>query len=271
MKHVAINTGSLGKQTPLALERAAGLGFRTVEVNLQTEEFGYGYQRKPNVRFYRELRRQVDSLGLSVWSVSAPPLTQAQMFYERARKDILMQAAGAAGILGAQVFVTYPADLFTTEIQFETYLREDRAPATIEGFDEAWAQVVNRRMTMALVNWQHWLGAPLTNQAERMAKITDDLAIGCALDMRRAVTRGALADWLEKISERLAVAYLYDLAAGEGEVSPAYRAPLDSQWQEWLPLLAGTRLKCLVMRADPEQSDEEITRSRVYVEDLVSK
>ena len=63
---IAISTGSLSQETPKALEKAAALGFRHVEVNLQTAEFDYGYRRKPDVRFYRQLRKQIDELGLVV-------------------------------------------------------------------------------------------------------------------------------------------------------------------------------------------------------------
>ncbi|MCL4870876.1 MAG: hypothetical protein KJ063_18105 [Anaerolineae bacterium] len=260
--HIAISTASLGHNTPDALERAAALGFRHVEINLLNHEFGYGYKRKANVRFYRDLKRQLDELGLAVWSYTSVPLTQEQMFFERARKDILIGAAGAGGILNARVFVVKPADLFTSEINFESYLNDQNSPPMIEGYDETWAQTVNRQMTMAMQNYNHWLGIHLSNSADRIKKITYDLGIGWAMDVRRAIQRGTLAEWLQAAGERAAVAYAYDL---EGEM---VCAPAAAEWAAWAETLKQTRLKCVVIQANPAQSDAEIRQSREYFEEL---
>lgn len=254
--HIAINTASLNPATPAALRQAKVLGFDYVEINLQNAEFGYDFRRKPGARFYRQLRAQVEELGLSVWSTTAVPLTQPQMFFERARRDILLGGAVAAGILGSRVFVTQPADLFTGEIAFNIYMNENTAPPTIEGYDEAWVQCVNRRVNPALVNADYWLGIPLTNQIERMARITTDLAIGWAMDVPQALHRRPLGDWLAALDERLAVAYIYDLDEAGRVV-----APVAAGWADWLPRLAQTRLKCVVMRACIHQTAAEIAGS----------
>lgn len=261
--YLAVSSESLSKNTTQAVETAAGLGFHYIEINLQGDEFGYGYQRKTNARFYRQLRQQLDQLGLQVWSVTLPPLTQEQMFYERARKDILFSAAIAAGTLGAKVLVVRPADIFTTEIAFESYIRNQASPALIEGYDEAWAQVVNRRMTMALLNKDHWLGAPLTNQVERIVQTTRDLAIGWAMDVRRALRRNDLPSWLAPAGERLAVAYLYDQ---EGEHPTP---PLSDEWSQWLPVLAQTRLKCVVIQA-PMAAGDLLFRSQQHIQTILA-
>ena len=78
MLQLAISTNTLGRSTPDALQPAADLGISHLEINLQPVEFDYGYRRKPNARFYRELRQQLDRLGLYVWSVTPPPRTQEQ-------------------------------------------------------------------------------------------------------------------------------------------------------------------------------------------------
>jgi hypothetical protein len=261
---IAISTGALSERTPEALQRAADLGFTQLEVNLQGQEFGYDYRRKANVRFYRDLRQQLDRLGLAVWSVTLPPLTQEQMFFERARRDILIGAAGAAGILGAKVYVLRPADLFTSEMAFAAYWEKKDAPPVIEGYDEAWAQAANRRLVMALANYDHWIGAPLTNQADRIARVTNDLAIGWAMDVRRALGRNTLAAWLEAASERLAVAHLYDVNEAGRRLLPH-----GEEWQEWLPALQRTRLKCVVISAEAGPGDEEIRNSRAYLQGLL--
>lgn len=261
--YLAISSDSLSKNSLEAVEMAAGLGFRYVEMNLQGDEFGYGYQRKTNARFYRQLRQQLDQQGLQVWSVTLPPLTQEQMFYERARKDILLSAAIAAGTLGAKVLVVRPADIFSSEITFESYIRNQTAPVVIEGYDEAWAQVVNRRMTMALLNKDHWVGAPLTNQADRIDRATRDLAIGWAMDVRRALRRNDLHSWLAPAGERLAVAYVYDQE--EEQLTP----PLSDEWSRWLPVLAQTRLKCLVIQA-PLSAGDLLTHSQNHLQTILT-
>ena len=261
---IAINTGSLAGSTLDALKRAADLGFKSIEINLDTDEFGYGYRRQPNVGFYRQLRLELDKYHLTAWSVSAPPLTQEQMFSELARKEIFKGAAGAAGILGAKVLVVQPADIFSNQKAFDRYMKDNKAPAVTEGFDESWVQVVNRKITMALMNRDYWIGSLLTNQAERIARIANDLAIGCALDVRQALNRNDLAAWIESTGERLAIAYAYDLNDDGTEL-----APIEDEWKEWTAILKDTRLKTLVIKAGREQNDEEIEHSRLMMGTLL--
>jgi sugar phosphate isomerase/epimerase len=261
---IAINTGSLSQETPEALEKAAALGFRYVEVNLQPAEFDYGYRRKPNARFYRQLRKQIDELGLVIWSVTAPPLSPEQMFSTRARKEILMGGVGAAGLLGSQVYVVSPTDIFQNEDALQLYFEKGDAPPIIQGYDEAWAQIINRRMTPAVRNYDYWMGAPLVNTAERMQNLTDALAVGCALDIRTAQHRNPVATWIECLSDRLAVAYVYDL--GE-DGRPKCAA--GEEWAEWLAPLKKTRLKCLVISAGKEQIDNDIIESRTMIKEIL--
>ncbi len=261
---IAINTGSLSQETPKALEMAADLGFGQIEVNLQTAEFGYGYRRKPNARFYRELKKQIDKLGLSVWSVTSPPQTQEQMFSSRARKDILMNGVGAAGLLGAQVYVTSPTDLFENEDDLAYYFEKGDAPPTISGYDEAWAQVINRRMAPVIRNYDYWMGSPLIDQAKRLEKLTDDLAIGCALDIRLAQRRNPLTTWVDCLGDRLAVSYAYDLDEN-GRIT----APSSEEWPEWLLPIKQTRLKTLVMSAGEGQSEADILASRAMLQEIL--
>lgn len=262
---IAVSTLSLGNMTPEAVQRAAELGFTTVEINLLSAEFAYGYRRKPAVQFYRDLRAQLDALGLGVWSVTLPALTQEQMFAPRARRDVLLNAAGAAGLLGARVLVIEPAHLFSSEDAYEAYIADGLAPPIVDGFDELWAQVVNRRMTLALRNTNYWVGSLLTNQASRMRKVAFDLGVGWAVDVPRAAQRGSLDSWLEEAGERAAVAYAYDWAEDE----TTQLTPEAPSWQRWLSLLQRTRLKCLVLHGHPNQDGEEFIASHRYVAGLL--
>lgn len=260
--NIAISSDSLGYSSRDALTRAADLGFKLVEINLQTHEFGYGYQRRPDVAFYKGLVELVQQLGLSVWSVTAPSLTQRQLYSRRARKEILLNAVGAAGLLGARVFVVEPAHIFSGEQAYADYVNGEGAPPVYPGFDELWAQAVNRRMNVALRNCQYFVGHPLTNNAERMQKTTQDLGIGWAADLRLAGGRGGIERWLDKVGERLAVAYAYDVAE-DGDTRLTCEDP---DWQQWLPPLGGQRLKTLVLCGHPNQDDEEFGNCRRYIE-----
>lgn len=261
---IAINTGSLNQETPKALQRAADLGFGQVEVNLQTAEFGYGYRRTPSVRFYRQLKKQIDTLTLSVWSVTSSPQTPEQMFSSRARKEILINGIGAAGLLGAQVFVAAPTDLFESEDTLLAYFEARDAPPVIKEYDEAWAQATNRRMTPVIRNYDYWMGAPLVNQADRLKKLTDDLAIGCALDVRLAQRRNPLSTWIEAVGDRLAVAYAYDV-----DEDGHHMAPISKEWEQWLEPFKQTRLKAVVMSAGKGQKDKEILASRRMLQEIL--
>ncbi|MCB0007569.1 MAG: hypothetical protein KDE04_13985 [Anaerolineales bacterium] len=165
---IAISTASLNPSTPAALARAQSLGFRQVEINLQPEELGYDYKRKTNARFYRGLARTLAEQKLSVWSTTTPPLTQQQMFSARARKDILMSSAIAAGLVGSRVFVASGLDVFRDEDLVDAYFERGLSPPVVEGFDEAWVQAVNRRVAMAIRNEDFWIGLPLLNRPDRL-------------------------------------------------------------------------------------------------------
>ncbi len=262
---LAINTGSLAADTQKARERAADLGFGSVESNIGSQEFGYGYRRKPDAGLFRQIRADLDKKNLTVWSVSAPRLSHEQMFSELSRREILKGGAIAAGLLGAKVLVVQPADIFISQKSFDGYIQDHKAPAVIAGFDEAWVQVVNRKMTMALVNRDYWIGTLLTNQAERLAKIANDIAIGCALDIRQALNRNDLGTWLEKVGDRLAAAYAYDLSE-----SGLLIAPMEEEWDSWISTLNNSRLKTVIVQAQPLQEDDEIIRSRLYFEDILA-
>ena len=254
---IAVSTATLSEDTPTALERAAELGFRCVEINLQPHEFGYDYRRKTNARFYRRLKKLIDDLGLTVWSTTTPPLNQLQMFSQRARREILLSSAIAAGLMGSRVFVTRYSDIFGDEDRAAEYFDQDLAPPVITGYDEAWVQAVNRRTVLAVRNTDDWVGIPLVNQPGRMDKLTSDLAIGWAMDLPLALKRAPLDRWLAQVGDRLAVAYAYDLVDGE------HRPPLDDAWDEWLATLGQTRLKCAVItgdRSDPALVEESAHR-----------
>ena len=262
--HIAIRTAALSTDTPTALQRAADLGYRIVELNMQAAEFGYGYRRKTNARFYRTLRAQLTALHLDVWSATPPDLTQAQMFSEQARKDILLSGAIAAGIVGSRVYAVGHSHVLQGEAVVATYFNEKMAPPVINGYDEAWVQSVNRRTAMAVRNSDDWIGIPLVNQPERIYKLTEDLAIGWAMDLPVALKRSPLPAWLEKLSTRLALVYAYD-ESDAGRVVPQEEA-----WTGRVAALRATQVKCLVIGGDVIQDDAALLRSRRFLEGVLA-
>ena len=262
--HLAISTKSLAINSLEAVDRAVDLGFSAIEINVSGREFGYGYRRQANGRFYRQLQETISKSGLKVRSVTPPSLSQQDMFSVRSRIEILKGSVRFAGLIGAHAFVVEPASIFTSQEAFERYTSDSQAPPVLDGFDETWAQVVNHRMTLALLNRDYWIGTPLTGQPERLAHVARDLAIGVALDIPQAENRAALNSWTELIGERLILGYAYDLTEDGKQ-----HAPLGEKWSDRMSALADSRLKALVIRTYPEQSDERIVKSRKLFEGLL--
>lgn len=261
---IAVATGTLSPDTPHALERARDLGFTHVELTLQSAEFDYTFRRRPDVRFYRRLQAQLHDLGLTVCSVTLPPLAPAVAFSPRARREVLLHAAGAAGSVGARVLVLEPAFVLTSDDAVEAYFQTGGAPPVVDGFDELWAQAVNRRLTPALLNGEYFIGQALTNQADRLAQLTADLALGAALDVPQALRRNTPAAWLGALTDRLALAYAYDVDATTGASGP----PLRAEWADWLPDVARLRPAGIVVRGGGDSADSDLTTARRRLAEL---
>ncbi|MCO5183068.1 MAG: hypothetical protein M9965_03940 [Anaerolineae bacterium] len=196
---IAISTNSLSADTSVALQRAAALGATWVEINLQSAEFYSADSDEHNARFYRELRPQLEALNLAVWSVTTTPLLDVQQTPLQTRKETLLNVARAAGALGAAVVVTESSNLFSNAAAMEPYFAGETAPPVIDGYDDVWVQITNRRMKLALRNGEF--------SVQRMAKITRDLAIHCALDLHYAGSDAPIDVWADVLGERLVVAY----------------------------------------------------------------
>jgi sugar phosphate isomerase/epimerase len=249
--HIAIKTSALGESVTEALARAKRLGFTHVEVALVSAEFAPATQRQPAARHYRQLRQHIDQLGLGVWSVTLPALDPD------AHKQSLLNAVGAAGILGARAFVVEPVHIFSAADALDAYLRTPgSAPPTVAGFDEAWAQVVNRRMTLALCNVEATAATPLINQPDRLGRAAFDLAIGVALDVPLALKQWPLDKWLTALAGRLAVTYVgVDSAETDRALAP-----------ENLIKLTQATLPCVVLSGPATHSDADWLAARQQIE-----
>jgi sugar phosphate isomerase/epimerase len=257
---IAINTGSLSHNNTEAIEQAAALGFDAVEVNLQQAELRYDWQRKPDLAFYQRLGDTLRERHMSVVSVHHPMLSGSQVFSQRARADLLQLAIRATALLGASILVVHPADIFTSAEDLETYFLEHNAPPVIAGFDEAWAQLANRGMRLALENVSYWRGTTLTNHAERLGRVTDDLAIHAVLDVWRGADKPNVQTWVEKAGKRIVLLHMHEMADGR-----EHHPPLSQKWADWVPLLQTTVAKACVL----ETSDiEGLQRARAYIAGL---
>ncbi len=201
---IAISTNSLSADTSVALQRAAVLGATWVEINLQSAEFYSADSGEHNARFYRELRPQLEALNLAVWSVTTTPLLDVQQTPLQTRKETLLNVARAAGALGAAVVVTESSNLFSNAAAMEPYFAGETAPPVIDGYDDVWVQITNRRMKLALRNSEL--------DMQRMAKVTHDLAVYCAVDVHRD---SPVTDWAKALRDRIIVAYSTNNGAAE--------------------------------------------------------
>ena len=261
--HIAVNTGSLSLNTFEAIERAAALGFDAVEVNLQQAELRYDWNRKPDLAFYQRLGDAIRDRHLTVVSVHHPTLNGAQAFSQRARAELLQAAIRAAAALGGPVLVVHPADIFTSAEDLETYFLEHNAPPMIAGFDEAWAQLANRRLRLAVENVNYWRGTVMTNHAAHLARVTDDLAVHAVLDVWRGADRPNVQGWVEKLGKRILLLHVHEMVDGR-----EHQPPLSEKWAEWMPMLRDTAAQaCVIETADPDG----LRRAHYYLASLWAK
>ena len=260
---IAITTGSLSENTLEALDKAQELGFTAVEVSLQPSEFGYGFDRKPNLAFYQRLAADVQARGLQVVSVHSPPLAGHQVWSGRIRGDILVTAARVGGYLGARCLVVHPDHIFTSAEDLERYFQERTAAPVVIGFDEAWAQLVNRRMALAVENIQHWRTTPGLNQVDRMVTVTTDLAVHSVLNMTPGRPGPNLKQWVDRLGTRIVLLRWPDLLNGR-EQPPSLLA----ESAGWAPLLQQTSTQAWVIEPDPAASPAQIVESRMALEEL---
>ncbi len=258
---VAINTSRLSLNTFEAIERAQALGFDAVEVDLHQAELRYEGQHKADLSFYQRLGEAIRERGMSVVSVHHPVLSGEQVFSQRVRAELLHLAIRATALLGAPILVVHPTDIFTSAEDLETYFLEHNAPPVIAGFDEAWAQLANRRLRLAIKNISFWRGLTLTNHATRLAQVADDLAVHAVLDVWRGADKPNLQAWVEKAGRRIVLLHLHETVDGRDHLPP-----LSEKWAEWLPLLQGTAAQACVIQA---VEAEGLRRARDYILSLV--
>jgi hypothetical protein len=268
---IAINTGSLSTNTLEAFDRAAALGFRAVEVNLQQGELKYDYYRKVDFEFYQRLAGEAGARGLRVTSVHSLALNGAQAFSSQARGAILAAAARIAGLLGARALVAHPADLFTGHEALEDYFAGGQkvAPPLVAGFDEAWAQLANRRTALAVENVNYWHRTQGTNALERLQRVIVDLGVHCVLDVRRALPASgatdALARWVAAVGPRTVLVHAHAASA-----SAEHQPPLGPEWAEYAPLFRQTAAKACVLEVDGAHGDDKLIESREYFESITT-
>ncbi len=256
---IGIDSVILSLDTSTAIRRAKSLGFRLIEIGLRPEEAVDSQKRKNEGRLYKSLRQELDTLGLSVWAANLLEPQSLAQIPEPAHRDLLVGGAVAAGILGGRLFVVRPGELFRTESEFKVSVEGNSAPPLQPGFDEAWAQGANRRVSLALRN------ASYLNKVDHLAKASFDLGIGWALDIRAALQAGELTTWLTAGGDRLGTAYLYDVNdVGKPQL------PASDDWAMILKQLKATRLQTIILSGGREHSDDEILASKQFIERLAA-
>jgi sugar phosphate isomerase/epimerase len=245
---IAINTGSLSFDTPTAVAQAKGLGFTTLEVNLQQAELRYDFQRNSDTAFYTTLAQEIRIRGMSVGSVHNLLLNAAQAFSQGARREVLELSARVTAQLGARVLVVHPADLFVSEEALSAYLssapKKRRALPLVTGFEQVRDVLDELGVCLALENVSYWHDTLLTNQAEYMAVLVEALDCRVALDVRCSLLQPNLQRWIELVGDRIAILHIHDEQDGN-----EHHPPLDPAWGERIALLKQTPAEVCVIEA----------------------
>lgn len=263
--HLAINTGSLSFDTHEAIAQIGVLGFTAVEVNLQQAEFAFGFEQQPNLAFYGELARELALRKLKVTDVHALFLNAAQMFSAQARRAVLAAEGEVTRLLGADILIVHPTDIFESQEWFELYSDDARMPAPlVEGIGPVIRDLQSSGVRVALENVQHWRDTCGTNDAEIMARLVDALDCHVALDVRRGLERPSLERWLELVGPRITVYHLHDTVGGV-----EHRPPDAPDWRNILPQLKRAPAQVYVIEATGERSPGAIRASREYIAKLL--
>lgn len=242
---IAINTGSLSLDTVAAVAQAKGLGFESLEVNLQQAELRYDYRRQPNLAFYDTLAQEIKLRGMQTVAVHHLFLTGGQMFSIQARQELLNLAGRLAVELGSPIFIIHPSDLFISEEALFGYLSGSHETLPlITDLANIRDRLKSLGVSVALENVHHWNKALLDDQAEHVTALAETLDCQIALDVSQGLERPSLARWVELAGERIALLRLYD-RENEWERHP----PLAPAWNERIRLLKRTAAQACVLDA----------------------
>ncbi len=258
---LAINTGSLSFDTRAAIAEVHSLGFKAIELNLQQAELAYGFQRRPNLNFYRDLARELALRKLAVTDVHTLFLNTTQMFSARAKREVLSAEAQAAQMLGAKILVVHPTDILDNEEGLDSYAADPEMKVPlVGGMASVIRELQSGGVTVAVENVQHWHDARSTNDAQVMARLVEALDCSVTLDVRRGARQPSLERWLELLGHRMPVLHLHDTFGGVEHHPPA--AP---DWRQIIPLLKRTSAQVCVLEATANRNPGAIKASREYI------
>ena len=173
---LAVSTDSLAIPSTEALTRAADLGFTHVELK--------SARRRGPATAIDAARTSPSTAKISSGTRTPSacrcgrlrsPYSMSQMFSARARKEIMLNSAGAAGTFrGTRDGRRANPRRMKAKKPFDACIGRDRgAAAKFAGSTNSGAITI-RRMTLALTNSSYWLGAALTNNPKRLQQATFD-------------------------------------------------------------------------------------------------
>ena len=262
---IAINTGSLSFDTRTAIAEVHSLGFNAIELNLQQAELSYGFQRQPNLNFYKDLAREMALRKLTVTDVHALFLNAAQMFSARAKREVLSAESQVTQMVGAGTLVVHPTDVLDNEEWLDLFMANPTMKLPLaEGLAPVIHELQSGGVRIALENVQHWHDARGTNDAEVMARLVEALDCSVAFDARRGSGHPSLERWLELLGDRMAVLHLHDAVDGV-----EHHPPSALDWRQMIPQLKRTSAQVCVLEATANRNPGAIKASREYISKLL--
>lgn len=243
-----------------------------IEIHVQSNELNYGFDKKADIVFYKNLCVEIAERSLKVTSVHAPRLTFEQVFTMKAKAAILDKCIEILDLLEGEVLVIHPEHVFKTHEDAETFLSSKDEPIwnhLIGGTRELLTKARDHGLLLGLENIKTWFDYPLLNNTENMLKVIDsiqDEGLCVALDVLHSELAGISSDFIKELRKRIVNISISDLDSTRQRIVPGEGK---IRWELLVPLLKTTAANCLVFELAPKFDDNQLLRSMKYITSLL--
>ncbi len=263
---LGITSGSfLPKSTKEAVLKISRLGFEEVEVNLQHFELGYGFEKRINTSFYKDLRALVKELLMNVISTHASFLLGVQVFSENARMKILKKSIEIARLLESNVLVLHPEHIFKTHEEAISFLSMPNERFLIKGFKQLLMNAKNHGIILGIENIQIWHDFPLLNDPDNMLRLMDFLEdAGVVIDIYHSELANNTQQFIDKLGNFIVNVHISDTNYTKKRMLPGEGK---TDWKQVLSCLKRVNYdKCLVMELSETFTASQLLRSKRFIE-----